>query len=106
MQLLIDKAELPDAIFCVNDMTALGAMRAIKRNGLRIPEDIALVGFSETPFVELVDPPLTSVSQPTYEMGETAAKLLLKQIENENLTIETVILNGSLNVRASSSKIT
>jgi len=105
MQLIIDKGEIPDAIFCVNDMTALGAMRAIKRNGLKIPEDIAVAGFSETPFAELVDPPLTSVMQPTYEMGEIAAKLLLKQIENENLTMETVILNGTLNARASSTRI-
>ena len=104
MQKLIDNDNLPEGITCANDMTALGAMRAIKRNGLKIPNDISIVGFTETPFVELIDPPLTSVIQPTYEMGEIAAKLLLKQIENDNLTPETVILNGILNIRASSLK--
>ncbi len=105
MQQIIDSAEIPEAIFCVNDMTALGAMRAIKRNGLSIPEDIAVAGFTETPFAELVDPPLTSVKQPAYEMGEIAADLLLKQIENDVLSQETVILNGTLNVRGSSRKV-
>jgi DNA-binding LacI/PurR family transcriptional regulator len=104
MQELIEKGNIPDAISCGNDKTAMGAMRAIKRNGLRIPEDIAITGFSETPFVELIDPPLTSVLQPTYEMGEIAANLLLKQIENESMTPETVILNGTLNIRESSVK--
>jgi len=105
MQSIIDDADIPDAIFCVNDMTALGAMRAIKRNGLRIPDDIAVAGFTETPFAELVDPPLTSVRQPAYEMGEIAANLLLKQIESEIPTPEKVILNGILNVRESSRKV-
>jgi DNA-binding LacI/PurR family transcriptional regulator len=106
MQQLIDKSELPEAIFCVNDMTALGVMRAIRQNGLRIPEDIALVGFTETPFCPLVDPPLTSVHQPTYEIGQTAARLLLKQMENESYLVpETVVLNGTLNIRESSKKI-
>lgn len=102
MHQLIEENNIPEAIVCANDKTAFGAMRAIKHHGLKIPEDIAVTGFSETPFVEIVDPPLTSVAQPTYEMGEIAAKLLLKKIENETMTPETVILNGTLNVRASS----
>jgi DNA-binding LacI/PurR family transcriptional regulator len=106
MQRLIDNNDMPEAIFCVNDMTALGAMRIIKKNGLRIPDDIAIVGFTETPFCPLVDPPLTSVHQPTFEIGQTAARLLLKQMESESYLIpETVVLNGTLNIRASSKKI-
>ncbi|MCG8306238.1 MAG: LacI family DNA-binding transcriptional regulator [Cytophagales bacterium] len=105
MQGLIEKDNIPDGIVCANDKTAFGAMREIKKNGLSIPTDIALTGFSESPLVELVDPPLTSVIQPTHEMGEIAAKLLLKKIENEHMTPETVILNGTLNVRASSLKV-
>ncbi len=104
MQKLIDENNIPEGITCGNDMVAIGAMRTIKRNGLHIPEDIAVTGFTETPLVELVDPPLTSVIQPTHDMGETAAKLLLKQIENDSPIPETVILNGILNVRASSMK--
>lgn len=104
MQKLIDTRNIPEAITCVNDMTALGAMRALKKNGFNIPNDVAITGFTETPMAELIDTPLTSIVQPTFEMGQIAAKLLLKNIESGNVTPETVILNGILNVRASSLK--
>jgi LacI family transcriptional regulator len=103
MKILIENNNTPDAIFCFNDPTALGALKAIKEAGLNCPKDIALVGFSETELSELVEPPLTSVQQPTFEMGETAARLLLDQI-NQNpppLPI-TVCLNGQMNIRKSS----
>ncbi len=102
MEKIIDSGNLPEGIICGNDMIALGAMRVIRKHNLRVPDDIAITGFSETPFAELVFPPLTSVAQPTYEMGEIAANLLLKQMESENTTPETVILNGILNIRESS----
>jgi DNA-binding LacI/PurR family transcriptional regulator len=105
MQRLIDNNNLPEAITCANDMLALGVLKCCKRNGIRIPNDMAVTGFSETPFADLVDPTVTSVAQPTYEMGEIAAKLLLKQIDNENSIPETVILNGTLNIRQSSQKL-
>ena len=70
---------------------------------MRIPQDIALVGFSESRMTEVVDPPLTSVSQPTFEIGRTAAELLLRQIAADGFaTPKIVILDGKLNVRASS----
>ncbi len=106
MDQLIESQNLPDGIFAVNDPTALGAMKVLKRNGIRIPQDIAIVGFSETPIAELVQPSLTSVVQPTHQMGEVAAELLLKQIESNSFNIpETVVLSGRLNVRESSVKI-
>jgi LacI family transcriptional regulator len=68
--------------------------------------DVALVGFTETKLAELIDPPLSSVEQPTYEIGKTAAKLLLEQIESKGIFIpQTVILNGRLNIRESSMKL-
>ena len=103
MEKLIAEDNLPDAIFAANDPTAIGAMKAIKQAGLRIPEDIALVGFSESKMAEVVDPPLTSVSQPTFEIGRTAAELLLRQIAADGFAApKTVVLDGKLNVRASS----
>lgn len=102
MHQIIESGNIPQGITCANDMVALGAMRAIRTRNLKIPDDIAITGFSETPFAELVYPTLTSVIQPTYEMGEIAANLLLKQMENEYTTPETVILNGKINARASS----
>lgn len=82
---LLDKMpEPPDAVFCVNDPVAIGAYAVLKERGLKIPEDIALLGFSDNPIASLVDPPLTTVRQPAYEMGCRAAALLLRQIENED----------------------
>lgn len=99
---ILKSDNIPDGLSCANDMVALGAMRGLKEMGIRIPEDIAVTGFTESPFAPLVDPPLTSVLQPTHEMGEIAAKLLLRHIENEIAQPETVILNGILNIRKSS----
>lgn len=103
MEKLIAEENIPDAIFAANDPTAIGAMKALKHAGLRIPEDIGLVGFSESKMAEIVDPPLTSVSQPTFEIGRTAAELLLRQIAADGFAApKTVVLDGKLNVRASS----
>lgn len=106
MEKLINENNLPDAIFAVNDPTAIGAMKMLKKHGFKIPGDVALVGFTETKLAELIDPPLTSVAQPTKEIGRTAAQLLLEQIESKGIFVpQTVILNGRLNVRESSMKL-
>jgi LacI family transcriptional regulator len=103
MKSLIESDDLPDAIFCFNDPTAIGALRAIKEAGLKCPEDIALVGFTETEIAKLIDPPLTSVEQPTFEMGETAARLLMDQInQTPPPVVETICLLAKLNIRKSS----
>lgn len=106
MEKLINTVNLPDAIFAVNDPTAIGAMKMLKKYGYKIPGDVAIVGFTESKLAELIDPPLTSVAQPTHEIGRTAAQLLLEQIESKGIFVpQTVILNGRLNVRESSMKI-
>jgi len=106
MQQQIDARNLPEAIFCVNDTTAFGAMKKLKQNGYRIPADVALVGFTENFVDELVEPQLTSVAQPTFDIGRTAARLLLEQIESKGkFTPQTIVLNGRLNVRESSVKL-
>jgi len=81
-QKLLQLKELPDAIFAVNDPVAIGVFTEMKKNNLKILDDIALVGFSDNPISSLIDPPLTTVAQPAYEMGTTAAKLLLEEIGN------------------------
>ncbi len=106
MKSLINKKEIPDAIFCFNDPTAFGALRALKEAGLNCPKDVALVGFSETEIAQLIDPPLTSIEQPTFEIGETAAKLLLNQIMiTPTPEAETVCLSAKLNIRNSSANL-
>lgn len=99
----------PDAIFATNDPAAMGAMQAIKAKGLKMPNDVALVGFSNWFFSSLMDPPLSSVDQPGFEMGQEAAKLLIRQIEkqekdDEDITPETKILKTRLIIRESSQK--
>ncbi len=101
---LIFHHDIPNAFFCVNDMVALGAIKKLKDNGYRVPEDVAFVGFTETRIAELVSPQLSSVKQPTYDMAKKAGELLLKQIENKSTPIETIILNGEFNIRKSSIK--
>lgn len=103
MREIINSNELPDAVFCFNDPIALGALKALKEAGLNCPADVALVGFSETDVAQLIDPSLTSIEQPTLEMGEKAAHLLIDQItKNPAPEPETVCLNARLNVRNSS----
>ncbi|MEM9337496.1 MAG: LacI family DNA-binding transcriptional regulator [Bacteroidota bacterium] len=100
---LLKRDELPQAVFAANDALAIGAMHVFKKNGLRIPEDVAVVGFSESRLAAHISPTLTSVQQPTHDIGETASNLLLEQIENKGLFVpQTIVLNGRLNVRESS----
>lgn len=103
---MIKNNHIPQAIMACGDLSAIGAMKVFKKHGYKIPEDIAFVGFSEHTLARHVDPPLTSVAQPTHEMGRAAAKLLIEQIENKGVFIpQTVQLNGKLNIRESSMKI-
>jgi len=99
-QALLALEEKPTAIFAANDIMALGAMYAIQEAGLKIPEDIALVGYDDRDFAAWIRPALTTVRMPSYEMGQAAARLLLEQIGGEELEDATQI-PGELIVRES-----
>lgn len=100
---MIEENKIPDAVFAANDHTAIGAMKVFKNHGLQIPNDIAFVGFSESRLAKHISPPLSSVEQPTNDIGQTIANLLLEQIENNGLFVpQTIVLNGRLNIRESS----
>jgi LacI family transcriptional regulator len=101
---LLALPELPDAIFGINDTVAFAAMKEIKRQGLKIPQDIALVGFTDEFHSTVVDPPLTSVTHPTFEIGKAAAGLFFKMIEKGESFSENVVLQTELVVRESSKK--
>jgi len=105
---ILDYRFPPDAIFANNDVAAYGAMMAIRKRKLRIPEDIAIVGFSNWRFSSLIQPALSSVTQPGFKMGQEATRLLMKQInkaEDEESITETISLKTNLVVRESSKKI-
>ena len=89
---LLALPDRPDAIFCVNDPVALGAFTVIREMGLRIPKDVALAGFSNNPISSLIEPPLTTVDQMSYEIGKSAVTLLLEQIEKGVDKIAPVVL--------------
>jgi LacI family transcriptional regulator len=93
----------PDAIICFSDKLTTGAMKSLKRRGLKIPNDMALTGFLNSEHVELFDPPLTVVKQPAFEMGKAATELLLQLIESKrNVTsFERRILSPELVIRSS-----
>jgi LacI family transcriptional regulator len=78
---LIKKDEIPDGIFAVNDLTALGAMRVLKKYNIAIPDRVGLAGFGNGQNAILTDPPLTTIDQNGYEMGKVAVNLLLKRIK-------------------------
>ncbi len=99
---LLDKPERPDAIFTSNSLLTAGAFQAIRDRKLKVPNDAALVGFDETTWAELVDPPITLIAQPTEEIGRTATELLFQRIEEPNRSQKTVILKGTLIARGSS----
>ena len=99
---LLGLPEKPDAIFGINDTVAFAAMKEIKRRGLRIPEDVALVGFTDEFHSTVVDPALTSITHPTFEIGQEAARLFFRQVENTEAEPVQVVLNTKLVVRQSS----
>ncbi len=101
MERLLDLDPPPTAVFAASDAIALGAMVAIRRRGLRIPEDIALVGFDDIPLAAYVDPPLTTVRLPAFELGREAAQLLVDIVEGRPRTSLHVTLNTTLVVRES-----
>ena len=99
---LIKNDELPQAIFAVNDMTALGAISSLKEAGIKIPEQISVVGFTNGMISRLADPPLTTIEQNGFLMGKKAAELLLQRIDSEEvLPSRTEIIPTKLIVRKS-----
>jgi len=104
---LLKLKQKPDAIFATSDKLTTGCMKSLKRRGIKIPEDIALVGFSNTDIAELIDPPLTLVRQPALEMGQAATELLLQLIESKRpvTSFEKRILIPELEVRKSTMKM-
>jgi LacI family transcriptional regulator len=97
---------LPSAVFCANDLLALGVMRELLNQGIRIPEQVAIVGYDDIQFAPSAAVPLTSISQPAYQIGVTAADLILSECESD-LTHEhqQIKFQPRLIERASSSKI-
>ncbi len=107
-KLLKTLAERPDAFFASNDIAAVGAMIACKATGLKIPEDVGIIGFSNWQFCTMIDPSLSSVSQPGSRMGAKATDILLDIIEKKldpMTIIEPFVMETELLIRKSSVKL-
>jgi len=99
---LLDQGALPTAIFAYNDVTAIGAWMELERQGLRVPDDISLVGFDDIPMASLIRDGLTTLAWPHYEYGCTAAEFLLNRIaEGKGSSGQSVTMQPELIVRGS-----
>jgi LacI family transcriptional regulator len=107
---MLELSDPPDAIFAHQDIAAIGAIKAIKEKFLKIPEDVAVVGFSNWQMSLYTDPPLSTVSQPGFEMGQEAARLCIKQMKhndpdgNHPYIPETKVFKTELIIRESSKR--
>lgn len=93
--------EAPDAIFAVSDTLAVGVLNGLRGAGRRVPHDVAVVGFDDIALAAQIDPPLTTIAQPMRELGETAARLLLRRFADPRASVPGVLLPHRLVVRES-----
>ncbi len=98
---LLENADPPTAIFALNDLMAIGALAAAHQLGLRVPEDLSVVGFDDIELASYMAPPLTTVAQSKHQMGKLATQLLLERLQDRSLPPRARILDVSLVVRRS-----
>lgn len=101
MQSLLGKEERPDAVFCVSDVYAASVIKYAVAHGIRVPQDISVMGFDDIPQAVMTSPAISTVRQPSYQIGQQACNLLIEQIENPSIIPNKIILNTDLIVRDS-----
>lgn len=98
---LLDLPSPPTALFVTNGLMAMGALEVVHRRNLTVPGDLAMIGFDDLPWAEALDPPLTVVRQPAYEVGKAAAEMLLNRLSNPELPVARLRLRPQLILRKS-----
>ncbi len=104
MEKLMNLSDRPDAVFCANDMSAIGALRYLIEHDYKVPEDMALVGYDDITVAPLVTPPLTTVRQPVMELAKIATQVLLERMSMKDETDyvpRSIVLNSELVIRKS-----
>lgn len=96
---LLEKGREFTAVFAGNDMMAIGAMKALKSKNIKIPEEVEIIGFDNIEFSQMVEPALTTVAQPAYEMGAKGAELLIKLVEGKKLKMKNIYMEPELIIR-------
>ena len=97
----LELADRPTAIFAVNDMTAFGIIQELLNNNVRVPEDVSVVGFDNIEISSMINPPLTTVNQPSFETGRQACKMLLDSMGDREHSDVSIMLEPSLVIRKS-----
>ena len=100
MEKLLALSHPPTAVFCYNDASALGALRAAHAAGLRVPQDLSVVGFDNIDLAAHFEPPLTTIAQPMQDMGQKAVEMILDLLAGAQAP-EDCVLSGHLIVRES-----
>lgn len=100
-RMILDSEYLPDAVFVINDMTAMGMIQCLKEHGVYVPADVSVIGFDNIYISDFIEPALTTISQPSHEMGRQAARMLLDAIEQPNCVQENVVMQPTLIERRS-----
>ncbi|MBC8535040.1 LacI family DNA-binding transcriptional regulator [Yeguia hominis] len=104
MNQLLGLKNLPTAVFAISDFMAIGAIQAIQKNEMSVPDNIAVVGFDDVEFASMYTPSITTVYQPQYDLGYTALDLLFKQMSGEVSVGKTLYLEHELRIRTSTVK--
>jgi DNA-binding LacI/PurR family transcriptional regulator len=92
----------PTALFCFNDMMAIGVLQSLKQAGLRVPQDCSVAGFDDVFVAQYADPPLTTLAQPKHQLGQDAARLMLELLQSDHIEgPRAQSIRGELRVRAS-----
>jgi LacI family transcriptional regulator len=100
-RILLDRKSLPQAVVCANDQMAIGVLRELHRAGVSVPADVAVTGFDDVYASRVIDPPLTTVSQPIHDLGSRATNRLLARIDSPSLTPAVEVLPTQVVIRAS-----
>jgi len=103
-KLLLERKQTFTALFAYNDISAIGSICALQEAGLRVPDDVSVVGFDDIQSAAYTNPPLTTVRQPLIKMGETAARTLLERIEGKMKYVPEIAIEPELVVRRSSAQ--
>ena len=101
---ILQMKKLPDAIFVTNNQMMSGVFHALRKNKIAVPEQISLVGFDDLPWVDIVTPPVTTMRQPTYDMGMTAVQKLISRFNGDLSGPEEIVFGAELVKRKSSIK--
>lgn len=104
MKSLLSQKKIPSAVFIASDTVALGALHALHEANIKIPDDMAVIGFDDIPLSEFINPPLSTVHLPAYSLGQASASLLIQQLTEQIPQQEQIFLKTRLVIRSTSGK--